>query len=155
MIFFEETLIELITEVEHISVSKNIRIDKKINLRDDLKIHCDEKLIKNQILKNILLNALKYSHESSSILIGAREHAGEVVISIEDSGIGISHEVMKNIFDLNYSSSRGGTSGEIGGGFGLSVAKYILTLMGGRITISNKENSSTGTLVEVSLPILN
>lgn len=103
-------------------------------------------------LKNILDNSQKYSPDSSQpIRVSVAVEASEVVISIQDSGIGISHEDLDFVFEPFYRADKARTPKQGGYGLGLSLAKNIIEAHGGRIVIHSKVGE--GTLVQVYLPL--
>ena len=90
-----------------------------------------------QVLRNLVENALKFTDEGR-ILITAYSGEGEVIFSVEDTGIGVSEEDQKVIFD-KFGQATKGTPKEMGGaGLGLSVAKELVELHKGRIWVESE-----------------
>ncbi|MBU7019247.1 MAG: PAS domain S-box protein [Theionarchaea archaeon] len=90
-----------------------------------------------QILRNLVENALKFTEEGK-IHITAYCGEGEVIFSVEDTGIGVSEEDQKLIFD-KFGQATKGTPKEMGGaGLGLSVAKELVELHQGRIWVESE-----------------
>lgn len=87
-----------------------------------------------QVLINILDNAIKYGHESGRIIISATERdQREVEISVKDDGIGIPKEDLLRVFERFYRVDKG-RSHELGGtGLGLSIVKHLVQAHGGRV----------------------
>ena len=118
------------------------------------------------VLKNVILNAIRFTKDFGTIILGVRysafqqeEIAGEesVVFYIQDNGIGIPKNEVGNVFqkfyELNDTISHRSGSIEFrssGLGLGLSTAKQIVSLHNGKIWINSKENE--GTIVFVALP---
>ncbi len=95
-------------------------------------------------LQNLVLNAVKYSGESRWIGICASFHAlkddsGEVWISVEDRGLGISSSDLPHIFDPFYRSPKIVDAQIHGTGLGLAVAKRIAEAMGGRLSVRSAQ----------------
>jgi signal transduction histidine kinase len=92
----------------------------------------------NQVLLNLLTNAIKYTHESGSVSVEARPKEGLVEIWVSDTGIGIIQEDIDKIFqrftqvDSSASRSQGGT------GLGLAITKELVELHGGEIKVVSK-----------------
>jgi signal transduction histidine kinase len=92
----------------------------------------------NQILLNLLTNAIKYTHESGSVSVEARLKEGFVEIWVTDTGIGITQDDIGKIFqrftqvDSSASRSQGGT------GLGLAITKELVELHGGEIRVVSK-----------------
>jgi len=103
-----------------------------------------------QVLENVLSNAIKYSKEGSLIRIVGKREGGQYQIKIEDQGIGMLPEQIAQIFDkfyrVDYSDTK--TSGL---GIGMSIVKQIID--GHRGTIEIFSSLGEGTRVEIRLPI--
>jgi signal transduction histidine kinase len=93
-----------------------------------------------QVLGNLVSNALRYTPDGGEIRLGARREGENVIISIRDTGSGIAPEILPHIFDRSYRGdpSRSGDQS----GLGLAIAKSIVELHGGKISVeSNKMGS--------------
>ncbi|WP_295436240.1 hybrid sensor histidine kinase/response regulator [uncultured Prevotella sp.] len=101
-----------------------------------------------QILDNIISNALKYTDEGS-IAISARMQGGRLQVDIADTGRGMTPEETRRIF--NAFTRLPGAQGTEGVGLGLSIARELATLLGGRITLESAKGK--GTTFHVSLPV--
>lgn len=101
-----------------------------------------------QILDNIIGNALKYT-DRGKISITARTAAGRLQVDIADTGRGMAPEDMRRIF--NAFTRLPGAQGTEGVGLGLSIAKELAALLGGRITLESVKGK--GTTFHVSLPV--
>ena len=98
------------------------------------------KLLKN-ILFNLISNAIKFAPEGKPIHIESKQTISEVRISIEDSGIGISPDDQKHLFERFF---RGRNAIHIQGtGLGLSIVAKYAELMKGTITFESKEKIGT------------
>ncbi len=125
-------------------------------------VYADRQRIQ-QVLANLLLNAIRFTHDGGNIFITASKASGNkgfVQVSIADSGVGIEEDQLERIFDEFYevSQSRYHHSGTIefqsaGIGLGLSVAKGIIEEHGGKIWAeSRRSRGSTGSVFHVLLP---
>jgi CheY-like chemotaxis protein len=104
-----------------------------------------------QIVSNLLTNAAKYSDAGASIAIESRLEEHACVISIRDSGIGLSRESLSNIFQI-FSQERDALDRSEGGlGIGLALAKGLVTLHGGTIE-AHSEGVGKGSTFTVTLP---
>jgi signal transduction histidine kinase len=116
---------------------------------DDLSIRADRNKIE-QVLVNLIDNAIKYTGESGQIELSAVERDGEIHIAVRDDGIGIAKEHLDRIFERFYRTDQA-RSRELGGtGLGLSIAKHIVLAHKGKITIESELGK--GTTVFVTLP---
>jgi signal transduction histidine kinase len=98
----------------------------------------EAKTLANNVFNNILSNAIKFSFPGATIAISLACKENETAISIRDSGIGIPVELCRDLFKPGVRTSRAGTSGETGTGFGLLVVNTFMQLYGGRIEIESK-----------------
>ena len=105
-------------------------IDKKIAIELVL---TDEKMLVNadmskiqQVLYNLVDNAIKFSHKDSSVKIETTEKHSKVFVSVKDSGIGIPKEDQKLIFDRFYKSDASRGKDKKGTGLGLAIVKEII-----------------------------
>jgi two-component system phosphate regulon sensor histidine kinase PhoR len=104
-----------------------------------------------EIVHNLLDNAVKYSHEGGRIVIGVAVRKSELVLSVADEGVGIPAEDLPRIFERFYRADRA-RSRELGGtGLGLSIVKHIVQLHGGRVEAESVIDQ--GTTISVILPI--
>jgi len=106
-----------------------------------------------QVLINILDNAIKYGHESGRIIISATERdQREVEISVKDDGIGIPKEDLLRVFERFYRVDKG-RSHELGGtGLGLSIVKHIVQAHGGRIWVESRLGEGSTFYFTLPLP---
>ena len=102
------------------------------------------------VLRNLIGNAIKFTKEKGTIVVSAEIKAGNVIISVKDSGIGMTPVLAKKIFGLNEVVSRRGTSGEASTGLGLILCKSFVEKNNGSIWFDTKVD--TGTTFFVSLP---
>jgi len=104
-----------------------------------------------QVLVNILENAIAYSPDGSTIEAAAYEDQGNVVISIEDEGRGIPTAELENVFE-KFRRMEEATDRGKGAGLGLAIAKGFVEAMGGRIAAASPIFEGKGTRILISLP---
>lgn len=90
-----------------------------------------------QVLLNLLSNAIKFT-EKGSVKISCIEEGGMVKVSVADTGIGISEEDQKKLFQPFTQVQSGLTRPYEGTGLGLSISKKLVTLMGGDIGVESR-----------------
>lgn len=125
--------------------SKNIELD--LNYKLDIDVDTNKIY---QLIIILLDNAIKYTEENDKIKIKTYMKDNKCVIEVSDTGIGVSEEGLKRIFERFYreDTARGRETG--GSGLGLSIANYIVTAHGG--TIKASHNSPKGTIFTIRLP---
>ena len=119
---------------------------------------CD-RLRLDQVLINIVSNAIKYTPNGRSVAVRLREAplAGEegssrYVFSIRDTGIGMSEEFCKTIFEPFTRERTATVSGIQGSGLGMTITKSMVDLMGGEISVVSKPGEGSEFTVAISLP---
>ncbi len=119
---------------------KNIEIE--VDAPESVKILADRDMV-NTIIRNLLSNAIKYTHTNGKIQLSASQNNGNVVLSVKDSGIGISKSNLKKLFDPNHQYSTLGIMQEKGSGIGLKLCKDFVELNQGKIEVESLENVGT------------
>jgi signal transduction histidine kinase len=100
---------------------------------------------------NLLNNAIRFSPEGSRIVIGAVDQGKEIMAWVQDSGEGIPVNKLQKVFEEFYQLEPPNTRRHGGLGIGLTIAKGIIEMQGGRIWVES-EGTGKGTTVKVTLP---
>ena len=106
-----------------------------------------------QILLNLLTNAVKYTDIGGRIGLTAERDRDEVVVRVQDTGIGIAPDMLPRIFDLFVQGERRPDQTQGGMGIGLSLVKTLVEKHGGSIT-AHSEGPGMGSEFVVRLPVL-
>jgi len=146
------TLFDLTLLIEEISsnlqqTTSNQRIIFN-NRREILMAHADRERIE-QVLVNIIGNAIKYTHDSGEIIIDAGKNGNDIFVDIHDNGIGIAQEDIDNIF-LRFYRVSGSASSFSGSGIGLYISSEIIKSHGGKIWAESKIGS--GSVFHFTIP---
>jgi signal transduction histidine kinase len=113
-------------------------IEFLVNIPQDLpKVWVDSQRIE-QVIGNIINNALSYSREDSIIKVEASAEEKAVRVAIIDSGSGVSEEEVSKIFDRFYRSEKSRTRAQGGAGLGLAIVKQLVEAQGGRVGAENQ-----------------
>lgn len=104
-----------------------------------------------RVINNLLVNAIKFSNEKGYIRVNWDIKNSEVIIQIEDDGIGVPLAIQEQIFDQLTEAQRAGTSGEQPFGMGLYISRRIVEAHNGRIWLESTEGK--GSIFFVSLPL--
>jgi signal transduction histidine kinase len=131
----------------HREIAPGARIEERFATAP-LPMRGDPKLL-FQMFSNLLSNAVKYSASDSPVVIGAEVDAGEVLVTVNDSGIGIPAKDIGSVFERYYRGSN--VSGSVGTGVGLYLVKMVTDAHGGRVTVESTEGE--GSKFTVSLPL--
>ncbi|MBR4544427.1 MAG: response regulator [Oscillibacter sp.] len=140
------------------AAEKRIRYSVSAGIRQE-KVVCDS-LRLNQILINLLSNAIKFTPPQGSVTLSlsqkpsaSRDGFGAYIISVKDTGIGMSEEFKKRIF-IPFERQRNTTqSGIPGAGLGLAITKKLVEMMGGTIRVETEENKGAEFIVELEFPL--
>ncbi|MCP4603761.1 MAG: cell wall metabolism sensor histidine kinase WalK [Proteobacteria bacterium] len=115
-------------------------IDKNFFIRVEpvgkLEVRADAKAL-DQVLFNLVDNAVKYAKKGGRVILRALEYNGRVRLEVEDDGLGIAPEHQERLFERFYRVDPG-RSREMGGtGLGLAIVKHLVTAMGGEVGIKS------------------
>lgn len=119
---------------------KNIQIVSK--LPENLSLKADKEMLKT-ILRNLLSNALKFSHPGGKVVISAMSENGYVKVSVSDSGIGVPADKIENLFSIGNEHIMPGTANEKGTGLGLVLCREFVEKHGGRIWVNSVEGKGS------------
>lgn len=104
-----------------------------------------------QVIINVMSNAIKYTNNGGTITVSANATQDEVIIVVKDTGIGIPKEDLPHLFERFYRVEKSRTSETGGTGLGLAISKEIIEAHGGSISIESVKNK--GTTVTITLPL--
>ncbi len=145
-ILLSQTIRILIDRTQSTFAAKKLHIDQ-ICEDESLKVAADAVLL-DTALGNILNNAIQYTPHEGKITIKTRIHGGHVIIEICDSGIGMSEEIMAQIFRRFYRADQMHTTS--GFGLGLPMTQRIIELHHGTVEVESKPDE--GSIFRVVLP---
>ena len=127
------------------------------DVRNEL-VYCD-KLRLNQVLLNLVSNAIKYTHPGGRISLMVvqkdmiKDGAATYEFRCKDNGIGMSEEFARTIFDPFTREETTTVSGIQGTGLGMAITKKIVDMMGGRITVNTRKGEGTEFIVTLNFRI--
>ena len=107
--------------------------------------------IVEQVLENILSNAIKYSPEDEPIQIDGRLQAQAIVVAITDHGIGVPADDMPKLFVRFFRSSN--ARGVKGTGVGLHAVRFFMDLHGGKVSLKSREGKGSTVTLTFPLPV--
>ncbi len=132
----EQIIKSLALSLQNKQLGVNIQGDKELIVKTDGNVL-------NLVLRNLLVNAIKFSNPGSSITVELHEGDEEDTISIIDTGIGIPEADIPRIFDTKMKYTRVGTAGESGSGFGLILCKEMIERNNGELDLKSTEGKGS------------
>ncbi len=140
---------DAVRQIEINALNKEQHLNVIFDRQKTLYVDVDKDRIE-QVLINILSNAIKYTVEKGRIDVDIQENDDEINVSVTDNGIGIPREDIPRLFERFYRVDKARSRQMGGTGLGLAIAKQIVEAHGGFIAVESKEGK--GTRVTVSLP---
>jgi signal transduction histidine kinase len=145
---------EVVMTFERAASEKSVRLT--FSSQPGLSIEADRVLFETSVLGNLVSNAIKFTESGKEVRIEAYRKDGHIEVRVADEGIGIPKEMIPHIFSQTTNISRAGTAGECGTGFGMSLVKSFVGMLGGEISLQSltKEDGAdrTGTAVMLRFP---
>jgi two-component system, OmpR family, sensor kinase len=140
---------------QNLHLNRVLAAQKQITLQVDCAptlplISCDPQKIE-QVLNNLISNAIKYSHPHTTISVRVFQRAAELITQVQDQGQGIPADELSQIFNTFYRASVRATHGEKSTGLGLAIVKRIVEGHGGMIGVQSEVGQ--GTTFYFHLPI--
>jgi two-component system sensor histidine kinase KdpD len=121
-----------------------------LNIPDDLPPVYFDYVEIDQVLSNLIENAVKYTPPGSEILVTAKADGDRAVVEVADTGPGIPPDALPRLFDAFYRARQKG--GPRGSGLGLAVAKGLVEAHGGRITAENRPDRGARFVFTLPMP---
>jgi two-component system phosphate regulon sensor histidine kinase PhoR len=144
----DELFNNLIRDWKEKLAAKNLKVIVDLT-PEALTLHADGTRVE-EVLYNLLDNAVKFSRENGQIYLRATRLGSDMVLSVSDNGLGIGKEHLSRIFERFYRADKA-RSRELGGtGLGLAIVKHIVQLHGGRVEAESE--LGRGTSIRVVLP---
>ncbi|MBC8393360.1 MAG: HAMP domain-containing histidine kinase [Deltaproteobacteria bacterium] len=134
--------------LEEKAKAKEIAIDYEISVKNDTVL--GSPLLIEEALRNLLLNAIKYTPENGTVSLSVTEDNTFFIIQITDTGIGIPNDEKDKIFDEFYRARNARKVEKDGTGLGLSISKEVVQRHGGTIWVASHEGA--GSTFRFTLP---
>lgn len=119
-------------------------------IRDRIMVFADQNMI-NTVIRNLINNALKFTHPGGSVWITAKKINGKAEIAVHDTGVGIPKETLNKLFRIDLKHTTIGTDEEKGTGLGLNLCKEFVESNNGKIQVESTPGK--GTVVKFNLPL--
>jgi two-component system phosphate regulon sensor histidine kinase PhoR len=137
-----------IDELKALAEVRNVSLEFDSSVANGVSVFGDEERLK-QVLINLIDNAIKYTSENGYVKVSLDIKEKEVIVSIEDNGIGIPKRDLPRIFERFYRVDKTRSRDVGGSGLGLSIVKHILEAHSSQIKVESEENK--GTMFEFNL----
>ena len=138
---------EIVALVKTSAGNKNIVVGVAIS--PEIRVYADKNMI-NTVIRNLLLNAVKFTKSGGRIILAARNVGNMVEISVADNGIGISPKNIENLFCIDCNTISYGTEGEQGTGLGLILCKEFIDKNSGTIRVESEVG--VGSTFTITIP---
>lgn len=134
----------LLMESEYLFAAtlKQKNISLKHNIPENTVVFADENMIRT-ILRNLISNAIKFTHPEGQIALDVLRNQHECLISVKDNGVGISKESLDMLFRLDQNKSTKGTQDETGTGLGLILCKELIEKHNGKIWVESEPDKGS------------
>ncbi|MGJ4734150.1 sensor histidine kinase [Leptospira levettii] len=129
--------------------AKNKDIHFETKIPNHAMVYCDDRMIIT-VIRNLISNALKFSHQNGKIEISAIDTGYHWMVSVKDFGVGMSKTTIDKLFKPGEVIKSVGTQGETGNGIGLLLCSEFVTVNGGTLTADS--DGMSGTIFQFSLP---
>jgi len=146
----DELLQELADSIRHEMESKGNALELQLSVGAE--INCDRNILVF-VIRNLLNNANKFTSDGT-ITLAAQVSADEATVTVADTGIGMSEDIQKSLFEWNSRSGTPGTAGEKGAGLALLFCRDFLQRLGGSLQVSSAPGKGTTFTVRVPVAAL-
>ena len=131
---------DCLTTAQPVSRQKKISVHNQVD--SECYVSTDVNFLQ-LVIRNLVMNALKFTHENGEISITSENQEDQVLISVNDNGVGMSAEELDMLFNNQTHYSKMGTSNEAGTGIGLLLCKEFIELDGGQIWAVSEEGKGS------------
>ena len=142
-----QAISEIIQYFEEKQIIKDHKI--KVKVSGEAIVFSDIVILKT-ILRNLISNAIKFTPAKGEIHILAEEHNAAYFVMIKDFGIGMTKEILNNLFNFEVNTNRNGINGESSVGLGLIITKALIEKQGGELIVESEKN--IGSTFKFSVP---
>ena len=137
-------LIDIVTQSEVVlyDFAAQKKIELQMQIPEKLEVFADLEML-NTILRNLISNGIKFTQSGGNVTVTAEEMENEILISVQDSGIGMSQKIFEGLFRIDQKISRPGTEMESSTGLGLLLCKEFVEKHGGKIWARTEEHKGS------------
>jgi signal transduction histidine kinase len=122
------------------AAQKKIKLENKIS--KSIFARADSLMLRS-IVQNLVTNAIKYTPQGGTVVINAKAEGKMICVYVEDSGVGMTEDIRKTLFNTDVNNSVSGTNNEIGTGLGLILVNDFVAQHGGTIEVESEVGAGT------------
>ena len=126
--------------LQQMANSKGIALKNEV--KPDDKIKSDPQML-SIVVRNLMQNAIKFTPKGGTVSIGLAHNGKASYLKVSDTGVGMSPEKIRTLFDITTNKTTDGTNREKGSGLGLVICKELVEKVGGNIEVSSELGSGT------------
>ena len=144
MDFRENNIVEICEEIIESLELKAKEYNTELSLAkydNTILVKCDKDKIK--VIQNLLINAINYSEKNSKVVIRLTDVESNLLIEIEDNGLGINRQHINRLFERFYRVDKSRSRNEGGTGLGLSIVKHIVEAHGHNVQVRSTEGQGS------------
>lgn len=131
--------------------AQNKEIQLIYDVLPDYVVFADENQVR-LIIRNLLNNAIKFTKKGGTVSVFAKRESNFIVLTIKDTGVGMSEEQVASLFKKDASFSTYGTSGEKGTGLGLMLCKEMVEQNKGKICVESELGKGSAFIFSLPVP---
>ncbi len=117
------------------------QVTLRVEIDADLHAYAEPVALTNSVINNLLANAIKFSFPGGTVFLTAERDADRVILTVRDDGIGMSQSLLAGLFDITRQTTRPGTAGEEGTGYGMPLVQKFVQACGGDIVVTSREKA--------------
>lgn len=147
-IYLDDLLSDCCRTVRVLAASKDIELT--LSASPDVSFHGDQELLRRMVL-NLLTNSIQYTNPGGRVSVHLKSAEDSLVLTVSDTGIGISPEACRHIFDRFYRVDRTQPRSEAGAGLGLAIVKWVAEAHEAALSVSSTPGQ--GTTFTIQFPL--
>jgi len=134
-----------------LETAKSKEIEIGCDIPEEISVFADRNMLQT-VIRNLVSNALKFTRNGGTVHVSAKINENKnIEIAFHDTGIGMSQEILENLFRIDVQTRREGTKGEPSTGLGLLLCKEFVEKHGGNIWVESEEGK--GSIFYFTLPV--
>ncbi|MDG5767518.1 two-component regulator propeller domain-containing protein [Balneolales bacterium ANBcel1] len=133
------------------AIGKSIQLYSTVSPEREVMVYADRNLL-SVVLRNLINNAIKFTHENGRVEISAEEKEDCVEIVVSDNGVGMSPDQIDQVLNASIPTSTRGTNSEKGTGLGLAVVRDFIRINGGKLRIESQPGKGSRFFFTVPKP---